>query len=195
MRPKTIDQRPKTLWSAGLLSVGLWSLVYGLWSSGCGYTTRPGLVSYLRTVYVKPFTNSVDFTALESDSQRFPLYRHGMEADVTNAVINRFQFTGLMRPAGPSGADSRLEGELVEFRRDALRYNDSQQVEEWRLNIVVNLRFYDLHTNALLWQEERFTGDTTYFVLGPNAESESGALARATEDLAKRVVERTVESW
>ena len=163
--------------------------------AGCGYTTRPGLATHLKTVYIKPFVNKIDLTQLTTDYQRFPIYRPGMEITVTNAVIDRFQFTGLLRPSRSDNADSRLEGELVEFRRDALRYNASQQVEEWRLNVVVNLRFYDLHGNVLLWEESRLTGDTTYFELGTNAEAESVALDRAIQDFARRVVERAVESW
>ena len=170
-------------------------MVYGLWTAGCGYTVRPGLASYLKTVYVKPLTNKIDLTQLTNDYQRFPIYRHGLESDMTTAIINRFQFTGLLRPAGPSNADSRVEGELVEFRRDALRYNASQQVEEWRLSVVVNVRFYDQRQHALLWEEERLTGDATYFELGAKAESEAAALDRAMKDTARRVVERTVENW
>jgi hypothetical protein len=149
----------------------------------------------LKTIYIKPFTNTIDVTRLTTGNERFPLYRHRMEVDLTNAVLNRFQFTGLMRPSSADRADARLEGELVEFRKDALRYNASQQVEEWRLNLVVNLRFFDRTSDTPVWEEERFTGDTTYFALGANAESEAGALDRAITDLAKRIVERTVESW
>ena len=163
--------------------------------TGCGYTTRPGLASYIRTIYVKPFTNKIDITTLTSSREELPLYRPGMEVDLTRAVISRFQFTGLLRPAGPDRADARLEGELVEFRRDPLRYNSSQQVEEWRLNVVVNLRFVDRTTNTLMWDEQGFTGDTTYFSLGPRAEGETQALTRAMTDLARRIVERTVENW
>ena len=163
--------------------------------SGCGYTPRPGLPSHLQTVYVKPFVNQIDVTQLATSREQFPIYRHGMEIELTNAVINRFQFTGLMRPANADRADARLEGELVEFRRDALRYDASQQVEEWRLNVVVNIRFFDQTTKTLMWEETRFTGDTTYFALGPNTESESQALTRAITDLARRIVERTIESW
>jgi hypothetical protein len=162
---------------------------------GCGYTTRPGLAAHLRTVYVKPFINKIDLTQLTNDYQRFPIYRPAMESDVTNAVIRRFQFTGLMRIASPEKADSRIEGELLEFRRDALRYDASQNVEEWRLSVVVNARFYDFHVNQIVWEESRLTGDATYFATGPNAESEAGALDRAVQDLARRVVERTVENW
>ena len=163
--------------------------------AGCGYTTRPGLAPHLRTIYIKPFTNKIDVTQLATGYERFPIYRHGMEVDLTKAVISRYQFTGLLRPATAERADCRLEGELVEFRRDALRYNASQQVEEWRLNVVVNLRFFDQTTQTLLWEEGRFTGDTTYFALGASAESESAALDRAVTDLARRIVERSVEAW
>ena len=162
---------------------------------GCGYTTRPGLPANVQTIYIKPFVNRIDLTQVTTDVSRFPVYRHGMEADVTNAVLSRFQFTGLLRPAGAERADWRLEGELVEFRRDALRYDASAQVEEWRLNIVVNLRMVDQRTQALLWQEPRFTGDTTYFARGTSVESEAVALDRAITDVARRVVERTVENW
>ncbi len=165
--------------------------------AGCGYTAKPGLPSHLKTVYVKPFVNKIDVTQLTTGNERFPIYRHRMEVDLTNAVVDRFQFTGLLRPASPDRANARLEGELTEFRRDALRYNASQQVEEWRLSIVVNLQFYDQTTepDTLLWEEESFTGDTTYFALGASAESEAAALDRALTDVARRIGEHTVEDW
>ncbi len=164
--------------------------------SGCGYTTRPGLAaSNLKTVYVKPFINKIDITSFTTGYDQYPIYRHHMEVDITNAVLDRFQLTGLMRPSGADRADARLEGELIEFRRDALRYNASQQIEEWRLSVVVTLRFFDQKTNARLWEEAGFTGDTTYFALGAKTESEATALNRAIIDLARRIVERTVENW
>ena len=163
--------------------------------TGCGYSTRPGLASNLHTVYVKPFTNKIDIAQVDTAQDRFPIYRHRLEVDLTNEVVNRYQFTGLLRPAGPERADALLEGELVSYRRDALRYNASQQVEEWRINLVVNLQFYDQKSQLLLWDETSFVGDATYFELGPNAESESTALERAIRDLARRIVERSVENW
>lgn len=177
------------------LPAGLIALALILPAAGCGYTTRPGLASHLRTIYVKPFTNQIDVTRLTSGNERFPIYRHQMEVDITRAVVNRYQFTGLLRPSRSERADCRVEGDLIDFHRDPLRYSASSQVEEWRLNIVVNLRFIDQTTGEMLWEESSFTGDTTYFAIGPNTESESRALDRAVTDLARRIVERTVESW
>ena len=189
------DRRQARRWAHPIVLLGLWSLVPGLWSSGCGYTTRPGLAPHLKTVYIKPFVNKIDITQVTSGNERFPIYRHQLEVDLTKAVMNRYQFTGLLRPASLEKADCRLEGELTAFRRDALRYDASSQVEEWRLNIVVNLKFYDQTAKTLLWEEEGLTGDTTYFALGANTESEASAIDRAITDLAKRIVERTIENW
>ncbi|MBI2495374.1 MAG: hypothetical protein HYY90_04375 [Candidatus Omnitrophica bacterium] len=175
--------------------VGLLSVVWCLWSAGCGYTTRPGLASHLKTIYVKPFANKIDITEFTSGQGQFPIYRHRMEVDLTNAVLARFQFTGLLRPDTAERATTRLEGELLNFRRDALRYNAAEQVEEWRLSVVVSVRFIDQTANTVLWEEEGLTGDTTYFALGSNTETEAAALDRALTDLARRIVERTVENW
>ena len=174
------------------LAMSLLSLVACLWSLSCGYTTRPGLASHLKTVYVKPFTNRIDVTQASVSTERFPIYHHRMEVNLTNAVLDRLQFTGILRPASREKADTRLEGELVGFRRDALRYDQNSQVEEWRLSLIVNLKFVDQTTNTLIWDEENLTGDTTYLVA---SESESSALNRAFIDLARRIVERIVENW
>ena len=171
------------------------SLVACLAATGCGYSTRSSLPSGLRTVYVKPFVNKIDITQISTGNERFPIYRPQMEIDITKAVIERFQVTGLLRPATSEHADSRIEGDLVAFRRDALSYSASGNVDEWRLNIVVDLRYMDQKSGQLIWDESRFTGDTTYFTSGSRVETEETALTRAITDLARRIVERTVENW
>lgn len=163
--------------------------------AGCGYTTRPGLPGRLKTVYVTPFTNQIDLTQLPTNRERYPVYRHNLEVEITDAVIERYQFTGLLRPTGPSDADCTVKGHLRDFRRDALRFDGSANVEEWRLSLVVDLEFIDGMTGETMWKESGFIGDATYFASGPRAESEQSALDRAIDDLARRVVERSVENW
>lgn len=167
-----------------------------LLAAGCGYTTRLGVPAHLHTVYVAPFTNKIDITAIHTDGAHLPLYRHGMEIDLASAVVDRYQFTGILRPTNtPSGADARVNGDLLEFRRDALRYDASQHIEEWRLSVVAHVTFTDLTTGAVMWDEPTLTGDTTYFAIGPQSESEATAVARALTDLARRVIERSTEDW
>jgi hypothetical protein len=76
-----------------------------------------------------------------------------------------------------------------------LRYTDSQDIEEYRLNLVVNIGLWDSQENKLLWEENGFTGDTTYFIIGPLAKSEDTAIKDAIADLSRRITERAVEQW
>ena len=143
----------------------------------------------------KPFVNKVDITAEVTDQSRFKIYRPLLESQTSNAIIAQFQTDGNLRVANPTKADAILTGELMDFRRDALRFDRSNNVEEYRLSVVVNLELRDARRNTVIWTEENFIGDATYFVNGPLATVEPPALDRAVKDLARRVVERTVEGW
>lgn len=128
-------------------------------------------------------------------ADKYKIYRPMLEQEITKAVISKFIFDGNLRPAEKESADLLLKGELMEFRRDPVRYTENNDVEEYRLNIIVNLSMWDNHKNELLWQEQNFTGDTTYFTTGTQAVSEDTAVNAAIKDLARRIVERTVEQW
>jgi len=169
--------------------------VLSLWFMGCGYTTRSMIAHKFRTINVEPFVNKIDITGETDVAYKYKLYKPMLETDVTRAVIDKFLFDGNLRPANKELADLVLKGELVEFRRDPLRYTASDEVEEYRLNIVTNISLWDNQKNKLLWKENNFTGDATYFTRGPLAKSEDIAINDATSDLARRIVERTVEEW
>ena len=145
-------------------------------------------------MYVQPFTNKIDITAEPTNANRYKLYRPRMESDLTNKLIDRFQFEGGLRPAGPDKADSMIVGELAEFRREPLRFDRGGNPEEFRLSIVVNAEFRDLRKHVVPWREQ-IIGDTTFFERGALATSEATALDRAIDDVARRIVERTIEDW
>ncbi|MFA5099742.1 MAG: LPS assembly lipoprotein LptE [Candidatus Omnitrophota bacterium] len=161
-------------------------------TAGCGYTTRSTIASKYHTVHVSPFYSSIDITRESDVGNQYKIYRPGLETDITKALTNKFLFDGSVRPAAMDVSDLELKGELVEFRRDPLRYNTNDDVEEYRLNLVVNIGLWDKKENKLLWEENRFTGDTTYF---PAQKSEDAAIKVALDDLARRIVARVVEEW
>jgi hypothetical protein len=150
-----------------------------------------------RTIYVVPFVNKIDITKETDAAHKYKIYKPMLETEITNAVINKFLFDGNLRPAQKESADLILKGELVEFRRDPLRYTDSDEVEEYRLNLVVNISLWNNKENKLIWEETGFTGDTTYFALttNPQYKSDDRAINDAISDLARRIVERAVEQW
>src|SRR3989338_5054252 len=95
------------------------------------------------------------------------LYLPLLEIKVRNAVINRFLFDGNLKIADADKADLVLKGQLLSYDRKG-------------------------ETD---WTESGFVGEATYFVTGASARSEEAAVEDAITDLARRIVERTVEAW
>lgn len=162
--------------------------------AGCGYTTRSGVVSF-RTVYVAPFKNDIDYTSEFNEANRIKSYFPLLEVKITNEVVNRFLFDGNLKVVKEENADVIIKGELLDYIRDVLRYDDNNNPLEYRISLVVKLSLRDAKDNKQLWEENRFVGDTTYFASGSTAKSEATAVNDAVVDLARRIVERTVEVW
>ena len=169
--------------------------------SGCGYTTRSMLYGKYSTIYITPFLNKVDVTQESFSANKYRIYRPMLETDITKKVINRYLFDGNLKPAKEAQADLVLKGELIEYRKDPLSYTSgTEDVTEYRINIYVNLSLWDQKENKLLWQENNFNGNYSYFTrLDDNSANiqipEGTAVNNAVEDLARRIVERTVEQW
>jgi len=176
-----------------ILSLGL--ATCGLWLAGCGYTTRSMISNKFRTIYIASFANKIDITKETDVGNKYKIYRPYLETDISKAVINKFLLDGNLKITKEEAADLVLRGELVDFRKDPLRYSDSDEVEEYRVNLVVNLTLWDKKDDKLVWEEKNFTGDTSYFTTGSSAKSEATAINDAITDLARRIVERTVEQW
>ena len=171
-----------------LLSV----LMVGFFVSGCGYSAHSSLPAQYRTIFVENFKNKIDFSSGTTRNIYLPL----LEVKVHNAVVSRYQFDGALRIASKEKANLVLEGDLVSYDRQALRYQENNEdVLEYRVTISVNLRMIDTAKKEVLWEESGFSGDATYFISGASASSEASAVEKATTDLARRVVERTIEDW
>jgi len=170
--------------------------------SGCGYTTRSMLSGKYSTIYITPFLNKVDVTQEGYSANKYRIYRPMLETDITKKVINQYLFDGNLRPVKEGLADLVLKGELIEYRKDPLSYDrDGTNITEYRINIYVNLKLWDQKENKLVWEENNFNGNYSFFTsfASPNVSqgntSEESAVTKAVEDLARRVVERTVEQW
>ncbi len=168
--------------------------------AGCGYTTRSMLYGIYSTIYIAPFANKVDIAEETFSANKYRIYRPMLETDITKKVINQYLLDGNLKPATEAQADLVLKGELIEYRKDPLSYTaDSENVTEYRINIYVNLSLWDTKENKVLWQENNFNGNYSYFTeFADRANvkvSENVAVNNAVEDLARRVVERTVEQW
>lgn len=163
--------------------------------SGCGYTRKSLLSETLKSVHVAPIKNAIDLSEEVTDRRPFRVYRPGVEVELTNAVINRFIFDGNLKVERPEAADLIVDARVTDYRRDALRYSGSDDVQEYRLTIVVDVRVYERKTGKAVWSDTALAGDTSFFIAGPRAISEDRAAQLAVEDVARRVVDRTIEIW
>jgi len=169
-----------------LLAVGI---------AGCGYTTRAYVEKTgYSTIYVKPFVNKVDTTTEYSEGRRFKTYYPLLENKVTNAVVDKYNMDGNLRVTREEDADVVLKSELISYRREAVRVSD-ENPEEYRITLFVHMVLLDNKTKKVLWEKNDFSGDASYFATGPSVKSESQGLDDACQDLARRIVETTVEVW
>ena len=157
----------------------------------CGYSTKSALPAHFRTIYIENFKNNVTYT---TETQR-ELYLPLLEVKVRNAVINRFLFDGVLKVVKSENADLILKGELKKYERTGLRFTDNNDVQEYRVSVVVSLELRDPSKLEPLWTESNFAGEASFFLSGPSAKSEDAAVQEAIDDLARRVVERTLEDW
>lgn len=162
--------------------------------TGCGYTTKTVLPGNLKTIYVAPVKNGIDLSTEISDKDRFRVYRPGVEIDITNAVMNRFIFDGNLKVVKSEKADAVLEAKLIDYRRDPLRYSDANDIQEYRLSVTIEASLIQVNDHTILWHEN-LIGDTSFYLSGARATSEDEAVAKAVDELARRVVNKTIESW
>jgi len=166
-----------------------------LFIPGCGYTTHSLLPTDIKTIYVDNFKNGINITGEQSNVRMYRGYAPGMERELTRSVMDKFLFDGNLRLASVTNADLVLTGELTDFKRDALRYDTNDNVEEYRIKIIVNIALENRKTGKIMWTEKGFTGETTYRTTGPLAKTDAAGISAAIDDIARRIVERTIEAW
>ena len=119
---------------------------------------------------------------------------HGDGAGDTQAGIETHDsaFLGDRRPelaifpVEKKNADAILRTELLAFEQEGLRFDQLEEVKEYRLFIVVKLSLVDAKTGDLIWTEPNFTGDNEYYVTDVTSIGEQKAAVEAVNRLAYR---------
>ena len=165
--------------------------------AGCGYTTGSLLPEHLKTIYIQPFRNKIELTEeLTPEQYRFRTYTPHLETDITKEVIDKFINNGNLKVVKQETADLILSGELIDYLRQPVRYgDDNETVEEYRINVICSVKVKDVRKDVLLWQDPRLIGDATYSLSGTYRSSESSCFCAAVSDLARRILNRTIEGW
>jgi outer membrane lipopolysaccharide assembly protein LptE/RlpB len=171
-----------------LRSVGILSLVVAIALSGCSYTRKTVLPRNIKTIYVETVKNKLKVEDIYA-------YQPGLEMDITNAVIRRLQQDGTVKVVKKEHADAILKTDLLAFEQEGLRFDQLEEVKEYRLFIVVKLRLVDAKTGDLIWEEPNFTGDNEYYVTDVTSIGDQKAAVDVVHRLAYNIVARIVEDW
>lgn len=159
---------------------GLCSVLLGL-LGGCGYTFQSVLPRNIQSIAVTPFENQT--------------FEPGLEIDFNKKLTDRILFEKIARLTDDARSEAILKGTLLEYQREPLRYTEAEEVQEYRLKLAVGVMLEDSKTGEILWREDRFTGETTFFTSGSLVKSESAARDELFDDLARRLVGRLAEGW
>jgi len=170
---------------------GCWLLVA---FSGCGYATKTLLPDDIKTIQIETFKNNIDITKEVSAKDKYEVYRPNLEVDLRDVIVSRVFLDGNLKIADKNSADAVLEGQIMQYRKDPLRYQN-EVVQEYRISIVCNVKLISQKDSKVLFEEDGITGDTTYFIAGTLQKTETAALNDAMSDLARRIVNRIVENW
>lgn len=161
----------------------------------CGYTTTTNLPDHIRSINVVKVENMIDITGEVTNQKGFKVYRPGLEVEVRNNLIERFIFDGYLKIVRSDTADAVLKAQLIEFRRDPLRYNADESIQEFRVSVVIKAELIDQVEGLTLWGPQQLDGNASYFLTGELATSEDEAVDEALVDLSRKLVESVLEVW
>jgi outer membrane lipopolysaccharide assembly protein LptE/RlpB len=152
--------------------------------AGCGYSFRGTLPSHVKTVSVPIFVNRT----------REP----GVESVITRAVVEAFSTNGRLRVVRAEDADAILEGEITSYGVEAIAYDRTLNVQQYRLVVILNLRMRDVKRNEVLFQQAGVQEQADFRVIGPvdlTIAREETALRQAATEIGRSVVSLTIDRF
>ncbi|MFA5272082.1 MAG: LPS assembly lipoprotein LptE [Candidatus Omnitrophota bacterium] len=159
---------------------------------GCGYTTR-GFVYPSSKIFIPPTLNKINIT---SESQRYSTYTSYpilIENRFTNELINKFNIDGHLKVVSVGDGALKLSSEITQYTKEAVRYTGTEDVNEQRLRLYVRIKLTDPEGKVI--KSRDVVGETSFFLSGPNAISETQAQETLITDTARRVLEAVIEEW
>jgi outer membrane lipopolysaccharide assembly protein LptE/RlpB len=170
--------------SHGLRGAGALALGALVVLAGCGYSLRGTLPSHIKTVAVPIFTNRTQEPAVE-----------GL---ITRAVVEAFSTNGRLKIAKAADADAILDGEITRYEIQAIAYDQSANIRQYRLLVTLNLRMRDVREHKVLFERTGVQEQADFRVLGNVSQTisrEETALRDAAVDIGRSVVSLAVDRF
>lgn len=164
----------------GGLTLSVAALAFG----ACGYSFRGTLPSHIDTVAVPMFLNRTS--------------QPGVEAIITRAVAQAFVTNGRLRVVRSADADAILDGEVMSYSVGPIAFDQTLNVQQYRLVVVLNLKMRDVRRNTVLFQQNSVTEQADFRVAGPVSATiavEESALTVAAGEIARSIVSLAIDRF
>jgi len=148
-------------------------------AAGCGYSARPMTRADVRTVYVPVFENRT--------------FRHGLEFDLTRAVVDKINQKSQLKIAEKDAADTILTGEITEVRQRESVRNEPLKPEEVRVVLYANVTWTDRRTHQVLMKRQNMQSSAEFVI--SRRQDFTSAAQEAMSDLAEKIVNLMEEEW
>jgi hypothetical protein len=163
------------------------AVVGALFLSGCaGSVYEPSalvLPPHIKSIAVRRFVNKTQFYGLEEK----------LWLDVTNQFI---QDGRIAYATNESQADGVAAGEISRYILQPTAYDANLVPRQYKLTVLVDLKFIDRVTNTLLWEEPRLEEDLQFSAdTLPGGLSEEEAREQIWNAFAKDILKRTLEGF
>ena len=138
---------------------------------------------HIQKIGLKTFKNHTQYFGLED--------RLRLRIEQEMIRDGRLPFSG-----SEEAADGVVEGEIVNYIPQVATYDASNQPLEYRLWVIIDVRFFDRRENRVLWEEPRLEQAYRYFVeTQPGGRTEDDARLQVWDLFARDIVKRTVEGF
>ena len=146
--------------------------------SGCSvYTFNPKGQSDLQTIALLPFENRTD--------------QYELTDRLTEIIIDAFIADGNLKVVSEANADAVLEGVLSRYRRVAYKFDENDQVQQYKVVMDFDISLKDPAKDALLWRET-MEQEGIYDAV---TETEEIGQERAGALLVEAILNKSTKSW
>jgi hypothetical protein len=141
------------------------------------------LPGHIQKIGLKTFVNRTQYFGLED--------RFRLQVEQEMIRDGRLPFSG-----SETDADGVIEGEIVNYIPQVATYDASNQPLEYRLWVIINVRFVDRRESRVLWEEPRLEQTYRYFIeTQPGGMTEEQAREQVWDMFARDIVKRTLEGF
>ncbi len=152
-------------------------------TTACGvYSTRSGRIDdSIRRVAVPYLEN------LTSEPS--------IEVELTEDIIEAIQDDNTLRVVEAGDAATEITGQVVRYNLREAFTTSELQVDEYQVQIMVELTMRVLSTGEALFEKKRITGTGNFAVSEAGGSAEQDARAEAAAEIVREVLAAVVEDW